>query len=206
MNSPATVPEPAPPAPSLPLYKRILRYPATYLLGSAVLLALDVVTGPFLQFPILFVFPVALAAWYVGPRTAYGLALVLPVGRFVIAWLIDQPSPVAYMVVNALVRIAVLGLIAYLVRRIVSHAHQLEGRINSLVTICAWSRTVEYEGEWLSFEEYLRRRFEVKVTHGISPDQATRLRVSPDALRSGVARPCAPGCEDQAQRASPPVG
>jgi hypothetical protein len=42
-------------------------------------------------------------------------------------------------------------------------------RVHPLVTVCAWSRTIEYEGEWLSFEEYLKRRFNVDVTHGISP-------------------------------------
>jgi CHASE3 domain sensor protein len=44
-------------------------------------------------------------------------------------------------------------------------------RLRSLVTICAWSRTVEYEGEWLSFEEYLLRRFNVDTSHGISPKE-----------------------------------
>jgi len=29
----------------------------------------------------------------------------------------------------------------------------------NLVTLCAWTRSVEYEGEWISFEEYLRRKF-----------------------------------------------
>jgi hypothetical protein len=46
----------------------------------------------------------------------------------------------------------------------------LERRVESLVTICAWSRTVEYQGEWISFEEYLQRRFRLDATHGISPE------------------------------------
>jgi CHASE3 domain sensor protein len=42
-------------------------------------------------------------------------------------------------------------------------------RAQGIVTVCAWSRTVEYKGEWLSFEQYLLRRFHVNTSHGLSP-------------------------------------
>jgi len=41
--------------------------------------------------------------------------------------------------------------------------------VKNLVTICAWSHTVQYEGKWISIEEYLHRRFNIDLTHGISP-------------------------------------
>ncbi len=44
-------------------------------------------------------------------------------------------------------------------------------RLGRLVTVCAWSRTIQFQGEWLTLEEYLARRFKVNVTHGISPQQ-----------------------------------
>ena len=47
----------------------------------------------------------------------------------------------------------------------------------NLVTLCAWTRSVEYEGEWISFEEYLRRKFNVSTTHGISPDALSQIQV-----------------------------
>src|SRR5207249_5742176 len=47
----------------------------------------------------------------------------------------------------------------------------------NLVTLCAWTRSVEYEGEWISFEEYLRRKFNVSATHGISPDALSQIQV-----------------------------
>jgi CHASE3 domain sensor protein len=49
-------------------------------------------------------------------------------------------------------------------------------KMESLVTVCAWSGTIEYEGEWMSFEEYLRRRFDLQTTHGISPAEAARFK------------------------------
>ena len=48
-------------------------------------------------------------------------------------------------------------------------------RLEPLVTVCAWSKTIHFEDQWITFEEYLRRRFHVVITHGISPDHAARL-------------------------------
>lgn len=38
-----------------------------------------------------------------------------------------------------------------------------------LVTFCAWTRTVRHEGEWMSVERYLQRRYGVIASHGFSP-------------------------------------
>jgi len=48
-------------------------------------------------------------------------------------------------------------------------------RARRLVIMCAWTRTIQHDGEWLTFEEYLRRRFGLETTHGIRPDQADRI-------------------------------
>ena len=45
----------------------------------------------------------------------------------------------------------------------------------NLVTLCAVTRSVEYEGEWISFEEYLRRKFNISATHGMSPEALSEL-------------------------------
>jgi len=47
----------------------------------------------------------------------------------------------------------------------------------NLVTLCAWTRSVEYEGEWISFEEYLRRKFDISTTHAISPDALSQIEI-----------------------------
>lgn len=58
-------------------------------------------------------------------------------------------------------------------------------RLGRLITVCAWSRTIQFKGEWLTLEEYLARRFNVSVTHGISPQQLDVLMkdefLKPDA-------------------------
>lgn len=152
-----------------------LKHPVSYLLMSFVILAVDLVTGPFLLFPILFVVPVSLSAWCYSSRWAYAMAVLLPVGRFFIAVFLDHPSPLPYMVANALIRVAVLVFMAYLVSRTARQTRELEKRYSGLVTVCAWSHTIEYEGQWISFEEYLKRRFNIDTSHGISPAEAQKV-------------------------------
>ena len=55
----------------------------------------------------------------------------------------------------------------YLIRRL--------QRLETFATMCAWSRTVELDGQWVTFEEYLSRRFNVKVSHGIAPREMAAL-------------------------------
>jgi CHASE3 domain sensor protein len=48
-------------------------------------------------------------------------------------------------------------------------------RMHSFVTVCAWSKTIQHEGEWITFEDYMNRRFGLRITHGINPAEAERL-------------------------------
>ncbi len=136
---------------------------------------LDALTGRYLSFPILFVLPVASAALYCSSRVSYALAILLPLGRFVILLVNSKNQQIGYQFANAPVRMAVLLLIAYLVSRTARQTKELKARVESMVMICAWSRTVKYEGEWISFEQYLLRRFKISTSHGISPAEAKRL-------------------------------
>jgi hypothetical protein len=54
-----------------------------------------------------------------------------------------------------------------------------ESQAQAWARICAWSRTIEYEGEWLTFEQYLQRRFDYRITHGMSPQVLEEMRKKP---------------------------
>jgi hypothetical protein len=166
------------------LVERLRGRPITYLLMGAVVLLLDLLTGRYLLFPILFVVPVTLAAWYCQPLWYLALAGLLPLGRLVVAAFVDAPAPLPYSLINALVRILVLAFVGLLANRVSRHTRDLEHQVHNLVTICAWSHTIEYRGEWLSVEDYLHRRFGLTSTHGVSPAEAERLL---SAMRSDLA-------------------
>lgn len=44
------------------------------------------------------------------------------------------------------------------------------------VTVCAWTRRVRWQGRWVSFEDYLAQRFNLRCTHGICDEAAEELR------------------------------
>jgi CHASE3 domain sensor protein len=67
-----------------------------------------------------------------------------------------------------LVDLCTLGIIAFLWRR--------AKRFEELVTVCAWTKTIQHEGRWLSFEEYLQERFGISVTHGLSRTAYNKLQ------------------------------
>jgi CHASE3 domain sensor protein len=60
------------------------------------------------------------------------------------------------------------GGVAWVVIRRLS---QLEG----LIKVCAWTQRVQWEGRWITFEEYLAKRFNLHCTHGISDEAAQQL-------------------------------
>lgn len=43
------------------------------------------------------------------------------------------------------------------------------------LTVCAWSGRVKMGEDWITMEEYLKRRFSVRVTHGMAPDVYRQL-------------------------------
>jgi CHASE3 domain sensor protein len=60
------------------------------------------------------------------------------------------------------------GAVAWVVIR---RLYQLEG----LIKVCAWTQRVQWEGRWITFEEYLAKRFNLHCTHGISDEAAREL-------------------------------
>jgi CHASE3 domain sensor protein len=68
-----------------------------------------------------------------------------------------------------------IAIVLVLVVAIALHLQSRLQRLEPLVTLCAWSKTVQDRGEWISFEKYLERRFGVTVTHGLSPEEVNRI-------------------------------
>lgn len=52
------------------------------------------------------------------------------------------------------------------------------GKLHSLVTMCAWSKRVEYEGKWIPLEEYMHKRLGVRISHGISQEEYDKWKVA----------------------------
>ena len=48
-------------------------------------------------------------------------------------------------------------------------------KLQQVVTICAWTGQVKYEGRWIRLDEYLERRFGLSVSHGLSREAADQM-------------------------------
>jgi GAF domain-containing protein len=47
--------------------------------------------------------------------------------------------------------------------------------LERLVTVCAWSRKIQVDGRWVTFEEFLVDSLGLRITHGIDPESAQTL-------------------------------
>jgi hypothetical protein len=54
-------------------------------------------------------------------------------------------------------------------------------RLEQLVTVCAWSHRLLYEGQWVSLERYLEQRFGIQASEGITTEQAAKLMTESEA-------------------------
>ncbi len=48
-------------------------------------------------------------------------------------------------------------------------------QLEELVIMCAWSGKIQMDGKWVKIEEFLNKRFGVKVSHGISEEEAEKM-------------------------------
>ena len=139
---------------------------------------LDLLTGNYLMFPILFVIPVSLCAWFCSAQWAWALAIVLPVGRFCIAAFWELPSPMAYLIVNALVRIVVLFFLAFLVSRTARQTSELEREVRLLegiLPICMFCKRIRDEHQnWQQLESYITQHSQAGFSHGLCPECAKK--------------------------------
>jgi CHASE3 domain sensor protein len=70
--------------------------------------------------------------------------------------------------------IVLIGTVVMVLIVIVIILRRLE-RLQQVVTVCAWTGQVKFEGQWIRLDEYLQRRFGLSVSHGLSREAAAKL-------------------------------
>jgi hypothetical protein len=61
-------------------------------------------------------------------------------------------------------------------------------QLESMITVCAWTKRVKFNNEWMSFEDYLQARFNFQFTHGISEEAAAKMRLETAELVKEASR------------------
>src|SRR5208283_5988339 len=90
--------------------------------------------------------------------------------------------------------VVLIGAVAMVLMFIIIILLRLE-KLQQVVTICAWTGQVKYEGQWIRLDEYLQRRFGLSVSHGLSREAAEKMVAEMRGFpRAGGERP--PGRPD----------
>lgn len=142
---------------------------------SFILVAADYYSGPFIQFPVAYLIPVALASWYNGKWWGIGFAVVLSLVRFLFnayAWTI--PWTMLDATVNTIIRLLVFSAFAFILDRLATQTKVLSREVRSLeglLPICSHCKKIrDQNNQWQVLEEYIVARSEASFTHGICPE------------------------------------
>lgn len=140
---------------------------------AGVLLWADYVTGPKTEFPVVYVIPVTVAAWYSGRWPATALAITLPlVHTALLATVWHQPWSTATLAATA-IRGAVVVAMALWFARLAEHERALRRHVRTLeglLPICAFCKRIRNEaGAWERLETYIAKRSAAQFSHGFCP-------------------------------------
>ena len=123
---------------------------------ALLLLVVDFWAGPDLGFPVFYVFPVMVAAWWQGFRLAAPLAVGMTLARFLFHWWWDFPDGIGTTAINNLLRCGALLLVAVLTELTARQNRLLRERVSKLerlLPLCESCDTVRAEnGEWRTLD------------------------------------------------------
>ena len=138
------------------------------------MVAMDYLLGPESQFPVIYVIPVMLAAWYSGRRPALAMAFAVPLLHIVfLTTLWRRSDSVAWPVAATAMRGAVIIVMALWFARLSAHERELNQRVETLeglLRICSFCRKIRNEaGAWEPLERFVAERSNTRFSHGMCP-------------------------------------
>lgn len=145
-----------------------------WIIVAAAILLLDYITGPFIQFPIVFVVPVALATTTHGPRGGVGVAVVLPLLRlsFFLSW--DLPSSWVLEAVDTAVDVAILIGFSLVLNKILQQQRAIRV-LQGMLPICAFCKKIRDEtGRWRQLESFISEHSSAQFSHTFCQDCAQK--------------------------------
>jgi len=161
--------------------------PLWWLAVAIVMVAGDYLTGPYFQFPAIYVIPVTAAAWFSGAAAGLALAVVLPLIRLAfMLTLWGEPWDGTTILATAVTRVGVFAFMAVMAARLADHERLLSREVKvlaSLLPVCTYCRQIrDADDNWTTLEAYAAQA-KNSFSTGICPDCA-RTRFPEYAPRS----------------------
>jgi hypothetical protein len=143
-------------------------------IGIAVLLIwADLMMGPNSQFPVVYVIPVILAAWYSGRFPALALAVVTPLAHLLLLAALWKAPGAATLALQTTLRGAVIMAMALWFARLSEHERAVQQHVRALeglLCICSFCKSIRNDaGEWERLESYISDRSDTRFSHGFCP-------------------------------------
>lgn len=93
----------------------------------------------------------------------------------------DHPFAFVYRrtTLEMLLILAVWFLVSASTRRVLERIRYLE----KFMRVCAWCRRINYHGEWMRLEEFIRLGFDTPTTHGICAECLNQQRAAAEKAR-----------------------
>lgn len=139
---------------------------------SALILLVDYVTPPLVEFSTAFVLPVLITAWYLGRGPATLLALLLPFLQFLVTVVVREEPGVTTAVASGdfVIRTAVLLLAVFAVTRVQAQQRRIR-HLEKLLSICSFCKKIHTaDGHWEALESYISSHSDTMFSHGLCED------------------------------------
>lgn len=136
-----------------------------WIAASAAILVVDFTTGPFIQLPILFVIPVALATATHGRSGGVLVGSLLPLIRlsFFLRW--ELPASLTLELLDTAVDMAILAGFALLIEQIIRQQREIRV-LQGMLPICGFCKRIRDEsGGWHQMESYITRHSAAQFSH-----------------------------------------
>jgi hypothetical protein len=103
-------------------------------------------------------------------------------------WVLGDHPYISDFRESALEMLLVLGvwfIVTASTRRLLNRVSYLE----EFMRVCSWCHHIDFQGDWVPLEEFLRRGFDRPTTHGICPSCLARQKAAIAKVRSTAVNP-----------------
>ena len=189
-------PHPQLPAQRSPLHT--LKVSLATLLCLATVSYVDYVTGYEFLFFVFYFIPVGVCGWYLGRLGTLSMAVLSGACWFLVDVLSDHHYPhevIRYW--NSFTCFLAFAIIGYTVhhlkqgrdkeqklRREMEKAlaelqestREIRSLQSQLQVVCAWTHRLRLEGKWVTLDEFLTSKLNLRISHGISPEALAEIK------------------------------
>jgi hypothetical protein len=168
------------------------------LLCLATVSYVDYVTGYEFLFFVFYFIPVGVCGWYLGRFVTLSMALLSGASWFVVDVLSDHHYPhevIRYWnSLTCFLAFAVIGFFLHHLKQsrdeeqkarreletalaeLQNSTREIRNLQSQLQVVCAWTHRIRVEGKWVTLDEFLTNKLNVRISHGISPEALAEIK------------------------------